>query len=120
MKYLFFLFTLLPIMIELYSLLNIKKIHKSLEYMTTKGSIWSFNQKFYAGCSIIYMIWAFIGIISSQWFLFIVLIILSIIPKKWIIIRWLDAFLSLGLLFFMIINTFHLHINLFSLILFYF
>ena len=60
-----------------------------------------------------YFIWAATGLMSSQWIPFLVLILYSFIPKgDNIFIRKADAILSLAILLFIVINKYHLGINL--------
>lgn len=70
----------------------------------------------YVGLNSLYCILAFIGVFSSQWILFLLLIAISFFPKinkYWIFI---DMILSLAIAFFIIINRYHLHINIYNLI----
>jgi hypothetical protein len=64
-----------------------------------------------------YIIWSLIGLFSSQWILFFLLILLEFIlrPVNKFIIR-VDGILRFLLLLFILINKFHLHINIFELI----
>lgn len=65
--------------------------------------------------NIFYFIWAMIGLFSSQWVVFLSLTILSfsgITFKKYINYRIIDSVLSIALILFAILNTYHLHINL--------
>ena len=64
---------------------------------------------------IFYMILTVVGLFSSQWIGFLVLILLSFIPKhgiKWLV--FIDSFISLFILLFIILNKFHLHIDILS------
>lgn len=61
----------------------------------------------------IYLVFLLIGLITSQWLLFLLIILISFIPKKaawWIKI---DSALSIIIAFAIIFNKFHLHIDLF-------
>lgn len=56
-----------------------------------------------------YTVWAITGLFSSQWFLFLALILTSMIPKKENIIALkIDALVSVFLVIAIIINKFHL------------
>lgn len=62
---------------------------------------------------ITYVIWMFVGLLTSQWWSFLALVVLSLIPKgnrKWLIS--IDGFISLIILLFILINKYHLHIKL--------
>lgn len=58
--------------------------------------------------SAIYAFWCFIGLFSSQWFLFTLLWLLILIPDKYYKI---ESFLSILLIILIIVNKFHLHIT---------
>jgi hypothetical protein len=64
-----------------------------------------------------YVTWVFIGLLSSQWIVFLLLVIVNFIPKglsKPLHIA--DSITSIILLLFIIVNKFHLHIDVFGLI----
>lgn len=63
-----------------------------------------------------YLFWGLFGFISSQWIVFILFWLISFIPKRNIVIYWIDAVLSAAILFFLVINHFHLHIDVLSLL----
>lgn len=57
-----------------------------------------------------YLILTFIGLLSSQWLLFLILIMFSIIiPKKWKFIIVIDAVIGLIVVISIVINKFHIH-----------
>jgi hypothetical protein len=61
---------------------------------------------------LLYFIWSFVGIFTSQWVLFLLLILLGFIPlkrfKAWMKI---DAAISIAILMLIILNKYHLHID---------
>lgn len=59
---------------------------------------------------------AFIGLFSSQWIFFLILIALSMIKKKSRIAIKIDSFISILLILAILINKIHLHINVLDLI----
>lgn len=67
--------------------------------------------------SFIYFILLLIGIVTSQWPVFVLIILLGFIPKsnKFIII--VDSFITMLLVLFIILNKFHLQIDLTQLVL---
>jgi hypothetical protein len=67
-----------------------------------------------------YFFWVLVGLMSSQWVLFGCLLVLSLIPKKYVVVRFFDSILTFLVLLFIIINKYHLHIDLYSLLLEYF
>jgi hypothetical protein len=67
-----------------------------------------------------YLLWCLVGLFSSQWVLFGFILLLGLIPKKNIVMCFLNGLISLGLLVFIILNAYHLHINVLSLVKSYF
>lgn len=67
---------------------------------------------------LLYMLWTFIGLISSQWIIFLFIILLGLINNitgigKYYYYNVLDSILTIAALLFMLINKYHLHIDLF-------
>jgi hypothetical protein len=87
--------------------------NKSVDGLTTK-------QKNLSYCMLGYVIWCIVGLITNQWVIFVLLLSLGMVSKKRMILTFITGILSLLLLVFMLINVYHLHINLFSLIKSYF
>ena len=125
MKELFYLFTAAVLMYELkvlsspkryLELLNgVKKISKEkkegLEVKLTR------KQSLFLLFNSLYLIWGFIGLMTFNWVIFLVLLILSIIPTKHYLQCIFDSLITISLLIFAFINTFHLKINLYEFIL---
>jgi len=63
-----------------------------------------------------YLIWSIIGLFTSQWILFLILIGLGLLPKKSPILTFINCLISLCLLVFIILNVYHLHFDLLSII----
>lgn len=74
------------------------------------------NQKALGVLMLMYTIWIFIGLMTNQWVVYVVILLLSIIPKKWIVIRFIDALCTLLLLLFAMLNEYHFQINLIELL----
>ena len=114
MTTLFYLFGILAILWEFAVLTDTNKIHYFLGNKEKNK-----DNDNYTNLSFLmlgYFLWAIVGLFSSQWILFLVLIVLSIIPTKHIVLRWIDSLLSLLILLFILINKFHLHIDILSLL----
>jgi hypothetical protein len=77
---------------------------------------WSTNQQAVSLLMTMYFCWAVVGLMTSQWIVFIAIHLMSFIPKKYIIVIKIDAFITLCLLIFAILNEYHLHINLIDII----
>lgn len=115
LKLLFYMWGVAAILFEMLVLynprtvVNFVKESKKIKELKDKTN----NQKNFMYCSALYALWTIIGLLSSQWILFTGLLILAVIPKgNIIILKWLDALITLILLLFIFINSFHLHINL--------
>jgi uncharacterized membrane protein YqaE (UPF0057 family) len=108
---------ILAILFEAAAIMNIKRIHDfSTKLKAKKKEGYTSTDISYTFLMFGYGVWCVVGFFSSQWILFVLLFCLSFIPKKWIIIDWIDSFISFILLVFILINVYHLHIDLFNLI----
>jgi hypothetical protein len=65
---------------------------------------------------VLYCLWTFIGLATSQWPLFLLVILISLIPKKIKWLFWLDAMISFCILLFILLNKFHFHVDVLHLI----
>jgi len=122
MIYIFYLFGFLAILWEFIQISRPHKMHevaKTLKKAGKEGTVDDLpsNYKTLSFFMFGYIIWVFMGLFTAQWPIFLFLILISLIPKKYVLHRWVDSFVSLLLLLFAMINTFHLHIDLTSLIL---
>lgn len=117
-KYLFYFMAFMPILFELKTLIHIKRAHQfSLETKSLKGKEfedWPLSQRTYAILSVGYFIWAFVGLFTFQWPIFLGFILISFIPKKFVWFRWLDSLLSLIVLLFVVLNAFHFKVDVWS------
>ena len=119
MNYIFFLFAIFAIIWELIAIREPRKVSHftkqlKLDSKNKKFNELTSNQVAFSVLMLLYAFWAIAGLFTSQWFIFSVLIIFSMIPKKVIWYRIFDSFISLMLLFLMILNEFHFHIDLWS------
>jgi hypothetical protein len=116
MKHLFYFMTIAPIIWEAMNLTNIKRTHAfSMGLRAMKGKKYddySSSQKTYAICAMGYIAWNFVGFFTFQWPLFVAFFLFGLIPKTNIYFRWVDSFISLIVLFFLVLNSYHLHIDL--------
>jgi len=74
---------------------------------------WSTESKNWVVANFLYLCWAFLGLFSSQWFLFLIMLIIGIIPGRTKWLYWIDALISVILILFIIINKYQLHITFF-------
>lgn len=121
MKHLFYFFGILILVYELYALVHAHDIHKFSKDLKERakrdGYRYSVNEVGFVLLHGIYVIWAACGLITFQWPLFICLFILSLIPKSNVYIRALDSSATIMILLFMILNAYHLRIDVLSLFL---
>ena len=127
MIHIFYFFGLIALLYEILVIFNTAKI---LDYSETvikdKSKNMTGTQAFFILCLFLYIIWAFVGLLSFNWILFLALILLSVIGTiitkitknriVKIIYRKFDGILSACILLFIILNKYHLHINLYELI----
>lgn len=112
--FLFYAFAIFPIIWECMIISSPIKMSEKLQAMKkTKADKWNPTQYTAAVFFLCYAIWAILGLLSTQWIVFALVLALSIIPKgKFVFSRWLDAVLSLPILVFIVINKYHLHLDL--------
>jgi hypothetical protein len=117
--FLFYVITILPLCWELTNLSNLKKrfdLHNLLRSYT-KDSQMSKELKSVSALMVGYIVWIFVGLFSSiNWAVFLIMIFMSFIPKKTIWFLAIDSFITSVLLLFVILNQYHLKIDVFELI----
>ena len=122
MKVIFYLFTIIAIMYELHVLLNPKRTLSFMQELKRVSKIESddgikkYNLKqitFYL-FSLGYLIWGTIGLMTFNWVLFLIMLLIGLIPKRYYLQYIIDSLIVIPLLVFAIVNTFHLKINLFN------
>ncbi len=119
MKFVFFFFGIFALLYEIMVLVRVKDANSFFSKIRSDIKTKDFNdltdtQKTFTVLTVLYSLWVLVGLFSSQWVLFVVYLMISIIPKKTVFVRFVDAIVSVLLLLFILINTFHLHINLFD------
>lgn len=117
MSNIFYFFSIIAIIWEIIVVTNPIRISKFIGTFNNK-EMDGLNQKqrslsFYM---LGYLIWSIIGLITSQWILFLILIGLGLLPKKLPILAFINSLVSLCLLVFIIVNVYHLHLDLISII----
>ncbi len=125
LKWLFYMAMVIPLMSELQSICQPKKITelvnrvKNMKDMSTQEKVEALKEdKELASMvyvQLFYAAWLFCGLFSSlNWTIFLFLFLISFIPKRYTPIRFIDGVLSFCLLLFALINAVHLHINIFN------
>ena len=92
---------------------SIVAMRKLMTDKEKKVKEWGPGETVYFIIHLCYTTWGLIGLLSSQWFLIGIIIVLGFIPKKWNWFVVLDSIITTILLVFIILNAFHFHINTF-------
>lgn len=111
----FYLFAFVAIVWELITVTSPRRVvnfQKRFNENTKDFGDWEQNQRLVGVFMLCYIAWTLIGLLSSQWIIFLSLLALGLIPKGMVVWRWIDSVISLALLIFMLLNVFHLHIDL--------
>jgi hypothetical protein len=122
MKHLFYFFTIFALFWEFSIIADVKKYSqfktsfKKLIKENIKIDDWTTLQKTFSFLQLGYVLWTFVGIFTFQWPVFILFILISMIPKPYKWMMWLDAFISILILLFVLINAYHLKIDVFGMI----
>lgn len=132
LAFMFYIWAVLAIYYEFWSLnkdnwrkcvkLRKKLIVKELDKNKVLHTNVTRNELYWLGMNILYTIWGIVGLLTSQWVLFMLVIIIGLI-KDIKFLRYsyfynlIDSFLCICIWTFMLINVYHLHINLFQYIL---
>jgi len=117
MKHLFYFIGIVPILWELICVLDTKKVHKfHLKLKAKKYDEMDSSQKAITFLMLFYVLWILVGLFSSQWIIFTFYFILGIIPKNKIWHRKFDGILSVLMLVFIILNVYHFHIDIWSIL----
>ena len=70
----------------------------------------------YLICAFMYWIWLFTGFFTSQWIIFIFLLLIGFITPKHYIFRCMNGIISSITILFIILNVYHLDINVYQLL----
>lgn len=118
MKHVFYFLGLLPLIYEMSVIANPKRYFdfKNRIKKASKFDNMTTNQKAYSMFSLYYLLFAFIGLFSFNWFAFVVLIVISFIPKVHVAIMWIDSVISFLILLFILLNAYHFKIDTFAVV----
>lgn len=117
-KHLYYSLGFFALLYEFWSIRNYDKERAVIKKILENSEELSNNTMYFTFCllHVLYALWALAGVLTSQWLVFLALIILSFISslsflknKQWNLI---DSIISISLIAFAIINTYHLHIPL--------
>lgn len=115
MEHFFYFLGSIFVLWEMVSLSQLTKVHGFvMEFESMSGTplenrppthtVYSFFMLFY-------FVWAVLGLFTFQWPLFLILLFLSFIKKNKMLFRAVNAFLSLSILLFILINAFNFKID---------
>lgn len=128
MTHLFYAFIVIFILIEVLTLYNSKRVLQGLNRIRriikekkrtgTKVTAEDYSGTFiiYVVLQVFYWIYCMMGLMSSQYLLFAVLLMLGIIPQRKLWLLRIDSAITIGILLFIMLNKYHFHIDLYHLI----
>jgi hypothetical protein len=122
MKHVFYFFAIFAILYEAMVLTSPRKfVAAKKDIKGKKIDDYTTNQIAYVLFNFFYLAWTMVGLFSTQWMVFVVLLIISTISGltarfRSPVLYSIDALISFSILLFMMINVYHLHIDLPSLI----
>jgi hypothetical protein len=109
-----------PIIWEMINVVNVYKVHNFIENINKSKGLkfdeMTANQKGFSVMSIGYIAWIIAGLFTFQWSIFVCFLVIGMIPKIFAWYRWVDSFVTLIALMFVIINAYHLQIDVNTLI----
>lgn len=113
MGHVFYLLVSFFLAFEILSLFAVKKIHASVNKYRDLSNVQDMSATFatYYVVNILYFLTCVIGLISSQWACFLLILALCFIPKRYLTWRIIDGVISILILLFVILNKYHFHID---------
>ena len=124
LKFIFYLFGIVAILFELWSIYNFKKLTSFGEKLQKNSKLSeeekvpiTYNENVFIFCIWSYFLWTFVGLFTSQWVLFLGLIMLSLLTglinkiKRTETWNFVDSVLSISIILLAILNTYHFHID---------
>lgn len=118
MTQIFYLITFFPILWEIITITDTKRvsifINRIIGYKNRPVELLTKTETNFALLQLGYHLWCFVGLFSSQWLIFLLILVSGLIPKKSVRMRRLDAIITLTQLLFLVLNVYHFKIDLFS------
>lgn len=113
MEHVFYLLVSFFLAFEILSLFAVKKIHASVNKYRDLSNVQDMSATFatYYVVNVLYFLTCVIGLISSQWACFLLILALCFIPKRYLTWRIIDGVISILILLFVILNKCHFHID---------
>lgn len=122
MIHLFYLCSVVFIIYSTFSMINPKKLSNFFsEFKVLKDSENLPQDKVAMGCllaliSIFFLIWVLVGLLTFQWPLFILLLVLSYTPSRHYVVRFIKSFVITIIIIFILLNAYHFNIDVFDVI----
>lgn len=113
MEHVFYLLVSFFLAFEILSLFAVKKIHASVNKYRDLSNVQDMSATFatYYVVNVLYFLTCVIGLISSQWACFLLILAFCFIPKRYLTWRIIDGVISILILLFVILNKYHFHID---------
>jgi hypothetical protein len=118
MIHVFYFFSLFAILWEIIGVINPKRVTVFVKNMKSVGGWdgYTERQKNLSVYMLLYLLWVFLGLFTDQWVLFLTIFFLSLIPKKFVALRFVNSLLTLLVLILILINFYHLQIDFSSMV----
>lgn len=114
MEFFFYIWAILAILWETMVISSPKKVldfRTRLRNAINEDGEKTSTMKAYGMFTILYFLWVIVGLFTSQYVIFLIILLLGSISKKKVWIVWIDSVVTLGLILFIILNKYHWHIN---------
>lgn len=113
MEHVFYLLVSFFLAFEILSLFAVKKIHASVNKYRDLSNVQDMSATFatYYVVNVLYFLTCVIGLISSQWACFLLILALCFISKRYLTWRIIYGVISILILLFVILNKYHFHID---------
>ena len=113
MKEIFYTLAIIPIIYELTCIYNARKFHNRLiklrSFTREPNKKLRYFERYVLAYSF-YLSWLIVGLLTFQWQYFLILLVMKTTVKNSLIQRKLDSIISVGLIIFVVLNTFYLKI----------
>lgn len=120
MSHIFYFFSIFALTWEIYTILNTAKVHAFIiRFKNTDHTKKELSEKeaTFSFFAMGYFVWLLVGIITFQWPIFLLLFLSSLMPKRFMIIRWIDSFVTSIALLYIILNAYHFKVDVWQVIL---
>ena len=118
MKHIFYFFGIFAVIYELWAIRHASRLYLFVlrlrqQAKKEKGiDDMSGTQIMFIILHLCYIFWAFVGLFfSSQWIIFLTIVLFSFIPKRILVLRFIDSIISLALVSFVLMNQYHFGID---------